>query len=224
MNKFIKVLIVVLAIPVSVAAAVLLSQTISNDSSVYAQTANLQERVEKYKASLSTNPSQNDLNRLKLRCSVAQSVLKNVSTRATKAQENRVAAYDSILKNLNDLVTALKAKSIDTTKLEAEIKDLQAKVDQYKKDAAVYDQAVADGAELKCSDDPLALRAAIQESRNKLEVLKTQVADIRTTINNVIKPTLKQIRADLVTQQQATTTTPPAPTTDQIQGGANATQ
>lgn len=222
MNKFLKVLIVLVAIPVTALAALLLTQTVALDSQVYAQNSSLQQRIEKYKTGLSNNPTKGDLERLKLRCDVAQTVLKNVNTRATTAQEKRVNAYDNITKNLNDLVTVLKEKSIETTKLEAEITDFQAKVDQYKTDAESYKQAVADAGELKCTDDPLALKAAIQESRNDLQKLQTEVADIRTYVNNVIKPTLQQIRSDLVTQQAANEGTPAV--TAPAQGDTNATQ
>jgi len=194
-----------------------LAQTVSLDSQVYAQQSTLQQRVEQYKSQLNANASKADLSRLKLRCSVAQTVLKNLTTRITTAQTNRTKVYSNIDQSLKDLTVVLKEKSIETTKLEEQTKELNAKINQFNKDAKVYQQAVDDAANIDCTKDPIALKAAIQVSRLKRESLTSEVTDIRQYINNVIKPTLVQVRADIVTQQKASST-------NTIEGTSDATQ
>lgn len=217
MDKKVKTLVIALLLPLSVIVPVLLAQTVALDSQVYAQQESMQQRVEKYKNKLGTPPGQGELNRLKLRCNVSQTVLKSLQTRVTTAQENRTKVYGKINERLNELNTALKEKSIDTSKLEPQIKELETKIEKFNTDIAAYKQAVEDAGSTECSNDPLALKAAIQEARTHHSQLITEVADIRTYINNVIKPTLVQIKTDLVAQQQNQTAT-------QAEGAANAAQ
>lgn len=217
MNKRIKLVIIALVLPVSIFVPVYLAQTISLDSQVYAQSTTLQQRIEQYKSKLGTNPNQAQLNRFKLRCGVAQTSLKNLQTKVANGQESRVKVYDKILEDLNVLSTKLKEKSIDTTKLDAYIKELDTKVKNYKTNVSTYKQAVEDAAANDCTTDPLGLLAAIQEARNSHAKLITEVADIRAYVNNVIKPGLSQVKTDLQAQQ-------PQPSTPATEGAQNATQ
>jgi hypothetical protein len=205
MRKLFKVLAFTILLPLSIFIPAYVVQTISLDSHVYAQASTLQKRVDAYKKKLTNNPGQADLDRIKLRCSVAQNVLNNVQTRSTKAQQKRSEAYTKINTTLDDLVVVLKEQNIETTKLEAQIKDLTVKTTAFTKTQDQFNQAVKDAAELKCADDPLALKASIEEARILQTQLQTQSAEIRTYVTNIIKPTLKQIRADLVTQTKKTT-------------------
>lgn len=223
MNRFVKALIILVLVPVAIITPVFLVQTMALDAQVSAQQTNLQQRVEQYKAKLQTSPSQGELNKLKLRCSVAQDRLKGLNTRIGNVQEKRIPAYDSVNKTLEELVTALKAKNVTTTNLEAQSKELKAKTDAFAADLTAYKQAVDDAANADCANDPLATRAALQDARNLHTKLMQQVPDIRTYVNNVIKVTLKQIRADLVTQQAAAAT-PSTDTTQPAGGTTGATQ
>jgi hypothetical protein len=217
MNKHAKFLIIALVLPVSILIPVYLAQTISIDSQVHAQASTLQQRIEQYKSKLGTNPNQSQLNRFKLRCGVTQTALKGLQTKVTTGQESRVKVYDKILEDVNTLSAKLKEKSISTTKLDSYIKEVEAKIKQYKTDVAVYKQAVEDAAANDCTIDPLGLQAAIQEARNSHAKLITNVADIRAYVNNVIKPALSQVKTDLQAQQ-------PQSSTPAMEGVTNATQ
>ncbi len=217
MDKRIKIIAVAILLPISVVVPALLAQTIAMDSQVYAQQSTLQQRVDAYKVKLGTAPSAAELNKLKLRCSVAQTVFKNLQTKTSDVQKKRVEVYTNIATSLTDLQTALKAKSIDTAKLDAQMKDLETQTTQFKTDMEIYKQAVEDSANIDCATDPLALRAALEEARVAHAKLVVEVAAIRTTVNNTIKPTLVQVKADLVAQAAASSTTP-------IEGTTNAAQ
>lgn len=208
MNKFTKSLIILILIPLAVMVPVFLVQTLSIDAHVTAQQTNLQQRIEQYKSKLQKQPSKSDLDKLKLRCTVAQERLKAVSTKTGTIQEKRVGAYDSINKSLTDLTAVLKEKNVTTTTLEANTKELKAKTDAFKADMTAFKQAVEDAANADCANDPLALKSALEEARNYHTKLMQEVADIRSYINNVVKITLKQVREDLVTQQKAKDNTP----------------
>lgn len=202
MRKFLKVFVFAILLPLSIAVPVYIAQTITLDSHVYAQANTMQKRIDEYKQKLTTNPGQSDLNRLKLRCNVAQNVLGTVNTRSTNAQQKRSQAYAKINTTLDELTKVLKEENVETTKLETQSKELKSKTDTFNKTQAAFTTAVKDAAELKCDQDPLALRAAIQEARNLQGQLQTQAADIRTYVTNVLKPTLKQVRSELATSEQ----------------------
>lgn len=224
MNKFVKTLIILVLLPMAVITPLYLSQTLALDAHVTAQQNNLQQRVEQYKAKLQNQPSKTDINKLKLRCSVAQDRLKILATRVGTVQEKRTNVYNSINKTLSDLETALKAKNIATTNLETQSKELKTKTDTFLSDMSAYKQTIDDAANLDCANDPLALKAALEEARNYHIKLVQGVADIRVYINNVIKVTLTQTKDDLVTQHQATDNVKPD-TLDQPSGGTpSATQ
>jgi hypothetical protein len=198
MNKLLKVLIVVIFIPVSVIMPVLITQTIALDSRVYAQQSTLQKRLEKYKAKLQETQDKNEINRLKLRCDIAQKRLKVRATNVAKIQETRTEVYDKITTKFDELITVLKENDIDTTELENEVKELKAKIDTHKSDMTAYKQAIDDASELDCTEDPEALKAALEEARSKLGKLISQIGDVRAYIRTTIKPTLKEIRAEIV--------------------------
>ena len=221
MNKFVKTLIILVLLPIAVVTPVFLAQTLALDAHVTAQQSNLQQRVEQYQTKLQNQPTQGDLNKLKLRCDVAQEKLKGIGTKTGTIQEKRIAVYDSINKSLTDLTAALKAKNVAATELESQSKELKAKTDTFAADIAAYKQAVDDAASSDCKNDPLALKAALEDARTYHTKLTQEVADIRTYINNVIKVTLKQVREDLVAQQNATDTTQSPDTSAQSTGGSS---
>lgn len=224
MNKVVKILVIIIMIPVSIGIPAVLLQTISSDSQVYAQQTTLQARVEKYKADLSTTPTKADLDRLKLRCAVAQSNVKNVESHIATVQEKRTKAYEAINKSLTTLTTVLKQNSIQTTKLEAESKSFKTKTDQFNSDLKVYKQAVDDAANVNCSDDPLAFKASIEEARVYLTKLMSEVTDIRSDVNNLLKPALSDVKSDLQAQQKKSATTTGTSTSTTTNGANNGTQ
>lgn len=205
-------------LPLAVALPVLLAQTINEDAKVYAQAGSLQERVDKYKTQLSEQPTKSELDRLKLRCSVAQTALKNVQTRVAAVQEKRVNAYTEVNGAVTELVTVLEKANIDVTDLKTQSNVLKEKTDAFTVELKAYKQAVDDAAEIDCANDPLALKAAIQEGRNRLTTLVSSVTDISEHINNLLKPSLQKVKADLEVQQSANQ----APAT--TEGATDATQ
>lgn len=228
MNKFLKVLIITILLPLTVVSSAFMAQTLHLDAQVSAEQSTLQQRVEQYKAKLQTQPSKTDLDKLKLRCSVAQDRLKSLSERISKVHKSRTEGYASINKTLEELTIDLKAKNISVTKLEEQNKQLKAKTDTFSSDITAYKQSIDDAVALDCAADPLALKAAIIDAANYNVKIIPEVADIRNHINNVTKVTLKQIKDDLVVQRDAKDNQAPIPAPDQATqpggGSPNATE
>lgn len=208
MNKYIKILIVLVILPVTVVATAFFVQTLTLDAQVSAQQTNLQQRIEQYKQKLQTQPSKSDLEKLKLRCGVSQQKLKAVAEKAGVVQEKRVVAYNSINKSLEELIVVLKEKNINTSTLEAQAKDLKSKTDTFAVDMTAYKQALEDASSSDCLADPIALKAPLEDARNYRVKLAQEVIDIRTYIVNVINISLKQTKDELTAQKATNSTTP----------------
>ena len=208
MKKVLKFFVFVVLVPVAVSLPVFLTQTINEDAKVYAQADSLQERINTYKATLKDTPSRSQLDRLKLRCNVSQTALKNLQTRVGATQEKRVGAYGTIQTKLDELITVLEQKDIELTDLKAQTAEFEKKVASFTEDLEAYKQAVDDAAALDCTEDPLALRAAIQEGRNRLTKLVSSVGEIRSHVNNLLKPSLLKVKEDLVTQANTAESSP----------------
>lgn len=161
----------------------------------------IQQRVTNYKASLGREVPENEQNRLKLRCSVAQTNAKTLATRLSTVQKNRNAAYDKILNSLNTLRGKLDNQAFETTALKENISTLQGKVDSYKTNMNNYQLAVSDMANVDCANDPVAFIAALQAARKAHEAVLPQITDIRAYITNTVMPTLKQVRIQIESGQ-----------------------
>lgn len=198
-NKLGKVLVTLLLLPLAVIVPVLsLESHYAPATQAQTQTDAAQtQRITAYKAALGREVKQAEAAKIKLRCSVAQANAKTLATRLSTVQKNRNAAYDSILKNLNDLTGKLENQAFETTALQQNIDALQGLVDSYKTNMNNYYQAVNDMSTMDCSADPAGFIAALQAARTAQASLTTQVAEIRTYITNTVKPSLVQIRTQI---------------------------
>lgn len=206
MNKYIKALIVLIILPITVVITSFSVQTLTLDEQVSAQQTNLQQRVELYKQRLQAQPSKSELNKLKLRCRVSQQRLKSIAEKSSNVQTKRNLAYGSINKSLEELLAVLKQKGINTSNLETQTKELKSKTDTFAVDMSAYKQALEDSSTSDCATDPLAVKASLEEARNYRVKLAQEIEDIRVYIANVLKISLKQAKADLEAQKATNTT------------------
>ncbi len=205
MNKYIKALIVLIILPITVVVTSFFVQTLTLDEQVSAQQTNLQQRVEQYKQRLQKQPSKADLEKLKLRCSVSQQRLKSIAEKASNVQTKRNLAYGNINKSLEELIVALKQKGVNTSNLETQSKELKSKTDTFAVDMAAYKQALEDSSTSDCLTDPLAIKASLEEARNYRVKLAQEIEEIRVYITNVLKISLNQAKSDLETQKETNT-------------------
>ncbi len=209
MNKFIKIVAVMLLLPLSVVIPTLsLESYYTLPTSAQTTTdASLEDRKEAYKAALKEELSTAVQQRIKLRCLAVQTNIKALNVRVETVQTKRGAAYEKILTKLNDLTTKLEAQAYDTTSLKANIATLSAKVDEYKAAMTEYSQAVDDLTVIDCAQDPTSFKAALETARTQHEELVGIVRDIREMVANTIKPQLQTIRAEFVKSETTTETT-----------------
>jgi len=167
------------------------------------KTTTMKERVEKLKADLKIKLTTVEQDRLKQRCKAAQAVVATLNTRFGKSVTTRSNAYDNLVRHLTDIIAKLKAKNVDTTKLEQEKTTLEAKISTYKADLAKYKEALSDLKDVDCVADPTAFKAALESARTAHQALVADTAAIKSYVVDTIKVTLHDIRAQLAAKESS---------------------
>lgn len=158
----------------------------------------LLERLSTRKTELKIKLSKVEEERIKVKCKIAQTgSVSSLSGRIKGIETSRNEVHTNLLDHLTKLVAKLKAKDVDTTKLEAEIVELKAKIATFKADLAKYRQAVIDLKAMDCVSDPSAFKASLESARALRETVIKDATAIKTYVKETIKPTLQEIKAAL---------------------------
>jgi hypothetical protein len=152
-----------------------------------------QERVNALKVKLNAA----EQTRIKAKCKAAQGMLSSYSAKANTVYDKRTEVYGGVIARLSQIGTRLKNQGVDNTKIQAHIDELKAKNATFATDFAAYKQAVADVAAIDCAADPNGFKASLQAARTAQEKLRTDSKDVRTYIDQSVKPTLKEIKNSL---------------------------
>jgi chromosome segregation ATPase len=160
----------------------------------------LQERISKRKAELKVRISNAEKQRLQTRCKNSTGQISSLSGRIKGIETSRTEVYENLVSRLTKLSDRLQDRAIDTTEFDAEIVQLQEKIVTFQTDLAGYKQTVSDldalGAD--CATDAEGFKASLEVARSAREKLKVDVNDIKSFVNDTIKPTLKTIREAIV--------------------------
>lgn len=167
--------------------------------------AALKERVEEAKQKAKTALDAAAQKRIEDRCESAQKKVTTLETIVGERAKRRNTAYDTLLDRLNNLVTKLQAKNVDTTELEQEIATLEMKIAQFKTNLTTYRQSISDLSSLACKDDPSAFKSLLEQARAQRETVKTDAEAIKEYFKETIKPTLEEIRTALEAQGSSST-------------------
>jgi hypothetical protein len=135
--------------------------------------------------------------RIKEKCKAAQTILSSYNTKIKNIDTKRAEVYNNIVSQLTTLVTNLKAKNIDTTQLQTEIDNLKTKIATFNMDVSNYQQDVSDASLADCVSDPTAFQASLQAARTDQLKVRQDAEEIRTYVNQTIKPTLVTIKKNL---------------------------
>ncbi len=205
-HKVVKIVAVLILLPLGI-----IIPTLSLES-YYAPTINAQsaaedkgfsERKKQYAAEFKEELNESQKQRIQLRCLAVQSNIKNLATRMAEVQTKRKEAYNTILSDVKKLNEGLNNQAFDASALEQNTKELEDKVAAYEKNMTTYKKALEDLTIIDCSKDPAMFKAALLAARRAHTNLIGQVADIRAYILNTLKPTMQQVREELVNQRAA---------------------
>lgn len=159
--------------------------------------ATIKSRVEKLKTDLKIKLTTVEEARFKERCKAAQGTVGALITRFGTGVIKRTKAYENLSHRLEDLIPKLKAANINTTELEQQKTELDAKIATYNTDLAAYKQALNDLKAFDCVTDPTGFKAALEAARTAHAALMTDATAIRSYVVDTIKPTLSEIRTQL---------------------------
>lgn len=187
------------------------------------QKADLAKRLADRKAQLKTVLTAARQLKIKTKCTTSQGVISSLSGRIKGIETSRTEVYANISNSLTKLSTQLKNKNIDTTAFNTEISTLKTKVTTFNTDLTAYKQATADLKDMDCAADPTAFQSSLDAARTARDKVAKDAADIRTYLTDTIKPTLKDLRAQVAgtatstsssSSSSTTTTTPSTSTTN----------
>lgn len=172
-------------------------QKVQEDTKAADYQALLKERLAKNKEVAQTSLTKAQQARIKSKCKSAQGKITSINANIKSFRTARIEVYDKVVVKLSALSTRLKDAGADTTELDKQIAELQTLVDSFKTNATELNQAAADLANMDCTADPGAFRAALEVMRTKRKSVADDSAAIRAYITDTIKPTLQTIRASI---------------------------
>lgn len=197
-NKFVKVLAISILLPLGVIIPFFgIESHYGSSINAQAQDDSLKQRITNYKRNLQYEVRRNQEDKMKLRCDGVVTYIETLNPRLVTLQKSRNKAYSEISTKLEELYKRLEAQAFETSKLKANLDELNSKLATFSADMKGYRQASKDMAQIDCRQDPVAFIAALETARTKHDALVVLVGDIREYVANTIKPTLLQVRAQI---------------------------
>lgn len=160
----------------------------------------LEQRLEQRKATRQTRLTNAQSTRLKARCQAAQTLVGKVEEKLTATHTKRTGAYGQAVSRLQDIVKKV-GSTADTTDLQANIQTLKEKSAAFEAAVKAHQQTLDDVQQMDCVADPTAFRASLDQAKIEHQAVRQAAADIRSYLNDTVKPTLQAIRAALRAQQ-----------------------
>lgn len=199
---------IALALPVlvfGVVAAETTTTTTNDDTTTQTTTddkTELSDRIAKRKAALKIKLTNLEKARLKLKCvAAAQGPVKRLSGRINGLETSRNEVYTNLVNRLTKLSDQIKTKGLDTTTLDGQVTTLKGMIDTFKSDLETYKTAVSDLTNMDCTSDPDGFKASLEDARAARAKLAKDSSDIKTYLNDTIKPTLVALRNQLETKE-----------------------
>ena len=160
-----------------------------------------QQRIEKRKAELKIRLSSLEQAKIKTKCKNSQGLVMSLSGRIKGLQTSRNQVYTNLASRLTKLSGQLKDQGLDTATLDTQIAELKTKVDTFKTDLTAYKEAASDLADMDCVNDPTGFKASLEAARSTREKVAKDAMDIKTYVNDTIKPTLVRLHDQLEAQE-----------------------
>lgn len=178
MRRLIASVLVVLAlcVPLTYAQTADLDAPVDNTSASepVLDTSRIQQRVEFYKISLSSN----ERKRLVQRCVSAQSRLSAIRAKAALSTDKRRQTYHNITALVTGMVARLNAQGVTTDEVQKPLQNIQNKMTKFESDYASYQNALDDARLLDCQANPEGFKAALEDARAQRKSLLVAMQDI----------------------------------------------
>lgn len=162
----------------------------------------VRERVNKRKTDQQTRLSFAAQVKIKNNCKASQGKLNSIRGRIKGLETSRSQVYKNLVNRLTNLNDKLKEKGVATTEFEAQITELQTLIGTFETDLATYQEAVGDLSAMDCVGDPTGFQASLDAAREARAKTAESAKAIRSYLQDVIKPALKDLRKQAVTEAE----------------------
>ena len=142
-----------------------------------------------------------------VRCNVAQARLTTRITKVDAIKATQAKVYTDIQTKVDGYVTSAKTAGYDTTALAKASADLKTTLDAYTTKADTLSKDLTAAKNLSCGTDNAPFVAAIVTTRTDLTSVRTATKDVRTSIQTLAIPALKDYATWLKTHTTTSTTT-----------------
>jgi hypothetical protein len=154
-------------------------------------------RLESAKKNLKETLTTDQKTRIAERCVAAQAVVQGKLKNNGVASVARITAYDTIMTNLQSIVTTAQTNKVDVSELQREIALLQTKITTFKTVDSTYQQVLTDLGALDCKTDPIAFKAALEAAKTGQTAVFTSAKDIKAYFTGTVKTTLQTLKTQL---------------------------
>lgn len=133
-------------------------------------------------------------------------IQEKIAAKTAGFDENKDRHYNAY-KNLKDrmekFVAKLEAKGYDVTDFKAEVVVLDGKIQKFATDYAAYQAKLGETKDYACGHSNGEFKAKLQEARTLLKMVREDSKDIKNYYLNTIKPELKEIRKQKVSNTES---------------------
>lgn len=134
---------------------------------------------------------------LESRCKAAQGRLSSVKSKQGSVLATRQKLHNNMTERLDKLVVGLSARSLDVTKLKAEVETFKTLTASFELSYTEYQTAVDDLVTMDCASDPEGFQASLEDARTKLGQAREHAAALKIHLKDVIKPELQALRIQI---------------------------
>lgn len=143
---------------------------------------------------LAVNPESTPKNqlqeRLKIHCENVTTSIDLVINRYNNNKGRQKSAYDAV----QTLITILKTKGYDTTKLEADFNQLMNLVKNFENDYSTFMSTLESSKNFICGNSEGQFLKSLQEARNLIPLLRQNTLEIRNYYQSTIRPDIQQLK------------------------------
>jgi len=172
------------------------SSTISNDVNARA------DRIKDRKARAQRQFSFIEQRLIKQKCPDAQTKIVDLS-KVVNFVQKRTQGHEKLVAKLTELSAKLKSSGIDTKEYDEQVSVLKQKVSEYTAELAASQQTFSDLKLMQCATDPEGFATTLLEARKLRLSFVEKGKEIRLYLKETIKPTLKEIRSQLKTNNKS---------------------
>jgi len=118
---------------------------------------------------------------------------------AYEANRNgKETVYANLLTKISEIITRLKDKGYDVSKIETDLTTLTTKIEKYWTDRKAVTDTLESSKSSVCSEPNTQFRETLKQSKDLFEVVKTDIKDIRLFVSQTIRSDIQALKSQKV--------------------------